>query len=327
MPPDQRLRWAAEQPARAKITLDDVAVGAHREIGVRGFLVQPAVPVFAHDITERKQAEEAAKELIQMKAELVANVSHELRTPICSLKGLLELLVKGKVDDPAVQHEFLTRATGEVRRLATLVDDLLDLSRLEAGRLELNLEQTDIGSLITETVQSLETLAAGKHVPLTYTPPVTTLTVTGDRCRLQQVLVNLIGNAIKFSDAHRSIRITADLETESVVVRVIDEGPGIPEDVLPKLFRRFYRPDTPEKRRGQGTGLGLYISKQIVEAHGGEIGVQSELGVGSTFFLVLPIQGHGAAPGTCGQHKTPLQVQGYQDGGSLRHGGDATKQG
>lgn len=116
------------------------------------------------------------------------------------------------------------------------------------------------------------------------------MTVTGDRRRLQQVLTNLVGNGIRFSEARHFIRVTGTVEGGSCVVRVIDAGPGIAASDLAKLLDRFYQSDSPEKRRGQGTGLGLYISKQIIQAHGGTIGVESEVGRGSTFFFVLPAQ-------------------------------------
>ncbi|MEI8190239.1 MAG: response regulator [candidate division NC10 bacterium] len=241
-----------------------------------------------HDIAQRKRAEAAAQELMQMKSDLIANVSHELRTPICSMKGFLDLLLKGKVKDPAVQQEFLIRAASDANRLTALVSDLLDVSRMEAGRLELELGDVDVSALIVETLQSLEGLAQDKEICLIPATSETPLAVRGDRRRLRQVLTNLVGNGIKFSEARHSIRVTGTMEGGSCVVRVIDEGPGIPAAELPKLFSRFYQSDSAQKRRGQGTGLGLYISQQIIQAHGGRIGAESEVGRGSTFFFVLP---------------------------------------
>ena len=244
----------------------------------------------AHDITERKRAEEAEKELMRMKDDFVANVSHELRTPLSSVKGFLDLLRKGKVKDPAVQQEFLNRAAQDADRLTALVNDLLDVARMEAGRLRLEVEEVDMSVLIAETLQSLESLAGNKGVSMTYTAPKTSVVVEADRRRLQQVLVNLVGNAIKFSEAQRPILVTGEVTNNYVTTEVIDQGPGIPAEALPRLFDRFYQVDISAKRAGGGTGLGLYISKQIIEAHGGHIGVESELGKGSTFFFSLPLQ-------------------------------------
>lgn len=243
----------------------------------------------ARDITERKLAEEAEKELIQMKEDLIANVSHELRTPLQSIKGFLQLLLKGKARDPAVQREFLTRMSQDANRLAAMVDDLLDASQLEAGRLRLELEEVDISELITETLQSLENLAEEKEIPITYNAPKTPLIVKADRHRLKQVLFNLVGNAIKFSEFHSPILVTGEVMNDDVMVRVIDQGPGIPPEELPRLFEKFYRAKGSAKRAVGGTGLGLYISKRIIEAHGGKIGVESDLGKGSTFFFTLPM--------------------------------------
>jgi PAS domain S-box-containing protein len=247
--------------------------------------------VIVRDITERKRAEEAEKELVQMKEDFIASVSHELRTPVHSLMGFLELLLKGKVKDPAVQQEFLIRAFQEAERLAALVNDVLDVSRLEAGRLQLELERVDMSALIAETLESLQGLAEKKGISMTYTPPETSLIVKADRRRLQQVLVNLIENAIKFSEPRRPILVTGQVANSNITIKVIDQGLGIPAEALPRLFSKFYQADSPIKRAGSGTGLGLYISKQIIEAHGGHIDVESELGKGSTFFFTLPAQG------------------------------------
>ncbi len=250
-----------------------------------------AVLTLSTHITERKRAEEARKELMQMKEDFVASVSHELRTPLTSIKGFLQLLLKGKVKDPAVQQEFLMRASQDANRLMALVNDLLDLSRLEAGRLQLELEEVDMSTLITETLQSLQGLAGEKGISMTYTPPKTSVIVKADRRRLQQVLVNLVANAIKFSEAHRTILVTGEVTNDNVTIKVIDQGPGIPAEELPKLFDKFYQAHSTVKRAVGGTGLGLYISKKIVEAHGGHIGADSELGRGSKFFFTLPLHG------------------------------------
>ncbi len=240
------------------------------------------------DITERKQSEKAEQELMRMKDDFVASVSHELRTPLASIKGFLDLLRKGKVQDPIIQQEFLTRAAQDVDRLIPVVNDLLDTSKLEAGRLQLQLEVVDVSALIAEVLQSLAGLAGEKAIATTYTTPKTPLIVKADRRRLRQMLVNLVGNAIKFSEAHRPILITGEMANNLVTIKVIDQGPGISVEGQQRLFDRFYQVGSPSKRTSHGTGLGLYLSKELIEAHGGHIGVESEIGKGSTFFFVLP---------------------------------------
>jgi len=252
----------------------------------------------------------------------VANVSHEMRTPICSLKGLLGLLIKDKASDPQVQREFLARAADDANRLAALVDELLDLSRLEAGELELQWDRIEVQTLIAETLHVLEGLAGEKRVSLQYEAPDTSLMLKGDRRRLQQVLTNLCSNAIDFSEANRTVRVTAGRENDHLMVRVSDEGPGIPPDALPRLFNRFYQVDTVRKRRGQGSGLGLYISKQIIEAHGGQIGVDSKLGSGSTFFFTLPLWDEGLSKYTGPRDAGSRKMRANETTPALAYGGD-----
>ena len=192
------------------------------------------------------------------------------------------------MDDAETQHEFLTRASQDANRLTALVNDLLDVSRLEAGRFELELEEVELDGLIRETLESLQHQAEQKKIPLTYSGAERPLRFRADRRRLQQVLTNLVTNAIKFSEDHCPIRVTSDLVEDLVTVKVIDQGPGIPAEDIPHLFNMFYQVNGSHKRAGGGVGLGLHIAKKIVESHGGQIGVESELGMGSTFFFVLP---------------------------------------
>lgn len=249
----------------------------------------PMYTAYLRDITQRKQAEQAEKELMQMKDEFIASVSHELRTPLYSIKGFVDLLRQGKVKEPKVRQEFLDRVAQDVKRLTTLVNDLLDLSRLEAGQLDLKLEEVDLNLLIDETLRSMQGLAAQKEMIITHAPLEDSVMVKVDHHRLQQVLVNLVGNAIKFSEARRPIQIVSQIEQDSLMIKVIDQGPGIPSEALPRLFSKFYQADNSVKRVGKGTGLGLYISKKIIEAHGGQISVKSKLGHGTVFFFTLPL--------------------------------------
>ena len=244
--------------------------------------------VCMEDVTERKQAEEAEKKLMQMKDELIASISHGLRTPIFSITGFLELLLDGKVEDPDTQREFLTRAAQDADRLRTLVNDLFDVSQLQAGWLGSRLEEVELNSLVKKTLKCLEDSAGKKGVTLTYADPGVAMTVKGDPDQLQRVLINLIGNAIKFSQKGSTVQVAGGLASGLATIKVIDQGPGIAAEELSKVFDRFYQTDGPNKRAGRGTGLGLHIAKKIIEAHGGYIGLESEPGRGSTFFFALP---------------------------------------
>ncbi|MCK4849804.1 MAG: PAS domain S-box protein [Phycisphaerae bacterium] len=269
---------------------DGTKVVAELQVTQMEWWGEAAQLISLHDITDRKLAEEAELQVMEMKDELIASVSHELRTPLFSIRGFLELLRDGKVKDPETQQEFLTRASQDANRLTLLVNDLLDVSRLEAGRLELELEDVELGTLIRETLESLRHQAQQKSIPLTYSGSETPLGIKADRHRLQQVLTNLVTNAIKFSEAGCPVRITSDLLDDLVTVKVIDQGTGVPAEDIPHLFDMFYQANGSHKRAGGGAGLGLHIAKRIVDSHGGQIGVESELGMGSTFFFVLPAQ-------------------------------------
>ena len=163
------------------------------------------------------------------------------------------------------------------------------MSQLQAGRLGLDLEEVELNSLVKEVLKSLADLAQKKGISLTYTDPGVPLSVQADLDRFQRVLFHLIGNAIKFSRKDSSVRITGKLAGDLATIQFIDQGPGIAKEDLPKIFDRFYQADGPNKRAGCGTGLGLHIAKKTIEAHGGCMAVESELGKGSTFYLTLPV--------------------------------------
>lgn len=250
---------------------------------------EPAHIVTLRDVTERRQLETEKEQLARVKDELIGIVSHEMRTPLAAMVGFLDLLLKGRVKDQALQREFLGRIADDANRLTILVNDLLDVYRLESGKVRLAQETLDMAALIRDSLKGLEALAREKGVVLTDAMEQTPLVVRGDWLRLGQVLTNLVGNAIKFSDAGRPIRVVGHKTDGSVTVKVIDQGPGIPEEDVTKIFDRFYQVRNTAKS-SKGTGLGLYIAKMIVEAHGGQVGVESEVGKGSTFFFTVPAQ-------------------------------------
>ncbi|HJX14007.1 MAG TPA: PAS domain S-box protein [Dehalococcoidales bacterium] len=243
------------------------------------------------DITQRREAEEKLRKIDQMKAEFLSNVSHELRTPLQSIGGFTKLLMNGQVPDPATQQEFLQIIDRESFHLGNLINGLLDMSRLEAGRFQVNRRLMPVRDTIVESLKSFHSLARDKNITLREEIPPDLPEIEVDAERLRQVVVNLLGNAIKFSDPGSSVIFKVRRHDGELLFQVADRGIGISRDALPHLFERFYRAEG-ELVRG-GTGLGLYISRQIVEAHGGRIWAESQLGKGSTFSFTLPLNGKG----------------------------------
>jgi len=242
------------------------------------------------DITERMQAMEAEKRLIQLKEEFIASVSHDLRTPLFSLIGYLDLLRNGKVTDSDVQNEFLTRASMDVNRLMGMVNELLDVSRLESNRLVLNFEEVDLGAVILEVLQSFREQANARRISLTSAQLDPSLMAEVDLSRMRRVLANLVENAIKFSDVDGEILVSGESRNGSITIHVTDHGCGILIEDCSRVFDKFYQVSNTLTKNRFGTGLGLYISKQFVEAHGGSIAVKSQLGIGSTFTVTIPVK-------------------------------------
>ena len=227
------------------------------------------------------------RRLEQVRREFVANVSHELRTPLTSIKALVETLDAGAIDDPAVAGNFLHRIVGEVDRLAALVDELLDLARLESGRVTLQPEPLEAADLLRHGLERVRAQTERARLSLHLDVEPDLPAVRADRQRMEQVLLNLIHNAIKFTPPGGTIRVTAEVVGQELKVSVADTGEGVAPEELPRLFERFYKAD--KARRSEGTGLGLAIAKHIVQAHGGTIGVESPPGEGATFSFTLPL--------------------------------------
>ena len=242
------------------------------------------------DISERKMVEEAEKELMKLKDDFLASVSHDLKTPLFTVIGFLEMLDDGRLSDPAARVEFLERAIHDADRLKALVDDILDMSRFEAGRLKLTIEPIDVSNLVSEALASIDLLATSKGVALKSTPPEGAIGIHGDRQRLLRVLINLLENAIKFSGKGQPIEVSWSADNGDVEINVIDQGPGIPRKDQLRIFEKFYQVERPGNSSSTGSGLGLYISSNFVEVHGGTLSVKSKLGKGSTFTIQLPIK-------------------------------------
>jgi two-component system phosphate regulon sensor histidine kinase PhoR len=227
------------------------------------------------------------KQLERTREEFVANVSHELRTPLSLIKGYVETLLDGARDNPEVAERFLKIIERNAQRLDLLIQDLLTISALESEKIKLNLQPVELRALAEKVLTDLNAKAENKNVELVNDVPE--LTANGDVNRLDQVLANLVDNAIKYGRAQGRVTVGGKkLDDGALEIFVRDDGPGIPPESLDRVFERFYRVDKARSRDQGGTGLGLSIVKHIVQAHGGEVRVESEPGKGATFFFTVP---------------------------------------
>src|SRR3989338_5734126 len=237
---------------------------------------------FFQDVTEEKRVE-------AIKRDFVANVSNELRTPLASIKGYAETLLDGALDDKATLKNFLTIIDRHANRMTALIEDLLTLSMLESHQMPLSLKPLDIKGLISSIVQGFEKQAKDKGIELIINVNGKIQKVTGDKDRLEQVIVNLVDNAIKYT-IKGTVKVSAAETADNMLrVDVEDTGIGIPEKDIPRIFERFYRVDKGRSRELGGTGLGMAIVKHIIQGHNGKIWIKSTLGKGSIFSFVIPL--------------------------------------
>ena len=255
----------------------------------RGFLQIMVAPdqytpngslLLIQNLTRLRQLETARRDFI-------SNLSHELRTPLASLKALTETLQDGAIDDPPAAERFLARIVTEVDALTQMAQELLDLSRIESGQIQLDLRVFSPEVILQKVADRMRVQAERAEITITLDCPNEIPNVHADFVRIEQVLVNLIHNGIKFTSTGGSVTLSCQIDSDKVRFAVADSGIGIPPRDLPRIFERFYKSD--RARASRGTGLGLSISKHLVEAHGGKIWVESVEGRGSTFFFSLPI--------------------------------------
>jgi signal transduction histidine kinase len=236
-----------------------------------------------------QEADARQKELEALRRDLIGWVSHDLRTPLTSMQVLVEALVDGVVDQPETVRRYLRTIQGDIRNLSALIDDLFELARLDSGELRFNLEPHSLGDLISDTLESAHTLAENKGVALSGTVAADVDPVMMAPEKIGRVLSNLINNAVRHTPAGGSVTVEArrDIHAGWVRVDVVDSGEGIPPEDLPHIFERFFRGEKSRSRSSGGAGLGLAIAKGIVEAHGGRLAVESQVGKGSTFSFTL----------------------------------------
>jgi PAS domain S-box-containing protein len=245
----------------------------------------------AKDITEKMRYERRLRDLDKMKSDFVSNVSHELRTPLTAVKGSVDNMLDGITGTlNEKQIRYLTRIKSNTDRLSRLINDLLDLSRIEAGKIDIKPTVLSPENLARDVVEILRSMVVDKLIDLEVICHEHDVTAWADRDKVTQVLMNLVGNAVKFAPSHGNVTIAIERDGDSwVQVSVADTGPGIPRPELERIFDKFYQVSQVDKRKSRGTGLGLAISKALVQMHGGKIWVESELGKGSTFSFTLPV--------------------------------------
>ncbi|SHG48257.1 two-component system, OmpR family, phosphate regulon sensor histidine kinase PhoR [Thermosyntropha lipolytica DSM 11003] len=246
----------------------------------RGFL--NSILIVMNDITELKRLE-------RIRRDFVANVSHELKTPVAAISGFAETLMEEKGDNPENIREFSRIIYNEAQRLKNLIDELLELSRIEAGKMPTNMVEVDVDKLAQEAADIIKMRFPERQDDIAVKGEKG-LVIKADREQLMRIMLNLLENAVHYSPPGSRIGVEVMREGEKVLLKVSDEGEGIPENEIPRVFERFYRVDKARSRKTGGTGLGLAIVKHLVENHKGEIRVESKPGKGSVFTVVLPVK-------------------------------------
>ena len=227
------------------------------------------------------------KEQEEFRREFLGNLAHELKTPVFSIQGYILTLLEGGLEDETVNRKFLERASNATERMTLLLEDLDSITKMEVNQIELDLTTFDIVELVEDVFKELELRAEGKKIELKFAKEYDKIKVRADRRKITQVLMNLIGNSIDYGNKKGNTTVRFYLMNDIVTIEVSDNGPGMHEAELPRLFERFYRVEKSRNRNEGGSGLGLAIVKHILEAHNQNINVRSTIDVGSTFIFSL----------------------------------------
>ncbi len=244
---------------------------------------------FNQAVDEIEKTMDEQKRLQQLRQYLLASVSHEFRAPLTSIQGFAEAMLDGFVEDEEDREQYLKVILDNTNYLKRLVNDLLELSSIESGHVELRWEKISPGSLLERVFQSVAPKAADKNIGITYGCAAELEYIWGDKDRLYQVLLNLMENAVSYTPEGGRVALYAGKEGEEAVFTAADSGPGIPADDIPFIWEKFYKVDKARTRADKGKGLGLAIVKELVEKHSGRVSVESEPGAGSTFYVTLPL--------------------------------------
>jgi signal transduction histidine kinase/GGDEF domain-containing protein len=284
----EAMKRGASDYLTKPINLDELVLRIQKVLGEKQRFVS-----MKEYITQLEKANHELKRVDEMKSEFVSVASHELRTPLATIKNAVQLVLKGKAGEiNETQNNFLTMAEKNINRLTNILNNLLDLSRIESGKIGMKLEELDPRVPVVFVLSSLKPQAEEKSIHLELEVEKDLPFVYGDREKVEQILTNLIGNAIKFTPEGGRVIVSARLSDRirnAVGISVHDTGIGIPEDQFEKVFEKFHQLESPLHHSAGGTGLGLAIAKGLVEAHQGQIWVESEVGKGSTFTFTLPL--------------------------------------
>jgi signal transduction histidine kinase len=274
------LNQAAQQIARGRLDV---------RVPVTGNDEMASLARTFNDMAGQLQAaDQKQRELDSLRRNLIAWVGHDLRTPLASIRAIVEALADGVVEDPDTETRYLQTAQREIRSLSALIDDLFELAQLEAGGLPLERQPNSLSDLISDTIESFTELAARQEVRLVGHAEPGVDPVSMDARLIGRVLTNLVNNALRHTPAGGLVQVRAAKHKGQVRVEIQDSGEGIDPQDLPHVFERFYRGEKSRSRATGGAGLGLAIAQGIVEAHGGQMGVQSDPGQGTCFFFHLP---------------------------------------
>ncbi|RST73698.1 HAMP domain-containing protein [Siminovitchia acidinfaciens] len=265
------------------------------ELSIKGrFYVVIVSPLYTHDQKSVRGAVAVIRDMTEerrldkLRIDFVANVSHELRTPIAMLQGYSEAIIDDIAGSEEEKQEIIKIIYDESLRIGRLVNELLDMARMEAGHITLNFEDVDVGAFVDRITSKFQTIARENNIELTSNIEQKGISFSLDPDRIEQVLTNLIDNAMRYTHENGNIKVTQAFGKDGITISVEDDGTGIPEEDLPFVFERFYKADKARTRGRAGTGLGLAIVKNIADAHHGQLTVISKLGEGTTFTLFLP---------------------------------------